>query len=41
MGQKKYIYILSCNLDDINPWGCDLVAVIDFSPPFFNDELLE
>lgn len=33
--------ILSCNPDDINPWGCDLIAVIYFSPPFFDDEWLE
>lgn len=32
--------ILSCDPNDINPWGCDLVAVIlfhlfiFFSPPF-------
>lgn len=39
--KKKKKKIISCNLDDINPWGCDLVAVIYFSPPFFDDEWLE
>lgn len=35
--------ILSCNPNDINPWGCDLVAVIFyfFFSSLFDDELLE